>query len=228
VTRPRLLDLYCGVGGAGVGYWLAGFDVVGVDHNPQPRNPLPFECADALEYVLDHGAEFDAIHASPPCQSHCAVTKGNRARGWLDEHAGYLGATRAALDGLDVPYVLENVPGAPMRRDLVLCGEMFGLNVIRHRWFELGGWTASAPEHLAHRGRVAGFRHGDWFLGNYFAIYGMGGGKGTVAQWQGAMGITWTRDRREIAEALPPAYTQHLGTQLAAHVTTSGRGLVCR
>src|SRR5690606_41019357 len=84
--------------------------------------------------------------------------------------------------------VIENVEGAMMRRDMVLCGEMFGLAVIRHRYFELGGWSAQAPDHKEHRGRVSGYRHGVWYDGPYFAVYGAGGGKGSVQQWQEAMG----------------------------------------
>ena len=114
---------------------------------------------------------------------------------------------------------MENVQGSSLRRDLTLCGEMFGLDVIRHRYFELGGWWTPPRSHMAHRGRVAGWRHGEYFDGPYFAVYGDGGGKGTVAQWQTAMGIDWTDDRRELAEAIPPAYTEHIGRQLLDHVT---------
>src|SRR5690606_28822796 len=99
---------------------------------------------------------------------------------------------RDLLDAVDLPYVIENVQGSPVRRDMTLCGEMFNLAVIRHRYFELGGWTGRAPAHRPHRGRVAGYRHGEWFAGPYFAVYGDGGGKGTVRQWQAAMGIHWT------------------------------------
>ncbi len=101
---------------------------------------------------------------------------------------------------------------------MTLCGEMFGLGVIRHRYFELGGWAGSAPAHVPHRGRVAGWRHGEFFAGPYFAVYGNGGGKGSVPQWQEAMGIDWTTDRRELAEAVPPAYTEHIGRQLVEHL----------
>ena len=96
---------------------------------------------------------------------------------------------------------------------MTLCGEMFGLGVIRHRNFELGGWHTTRPTHLEHRGRVAGMRHGVWYEGPYFAVYGQGGGKGTVPQWQQAMGIGWTDVRKEIAEAIPPAYGQWLATR---------------
>ncbi|MFD4461333.1 hypothetical protein [Nocardia sp. NPDC058480] len=115
--------------------------------------------------------------------------------------------------------MIENVQGSKLRRDLTLCGEMFGLGVIRHRYFELGGWSMPQPAHVAHRGRVAGYRHGERFDGPYVAVYGQGGGKGTVRQWQSAMGIDWTSDRVELAEAIPPAYTEFLGRQLIAELS---------
>lgn len=214
---PKLLDLYCCAGGAGAGYRRAGFDVTGVDISPQPRYPFTFHQADALEFLAAHGHEYDAVHASPPCQTHSALTKGNRARaGWADGHVDYIDRTRRLLEHIGRPYVIENVQGAPLRRDLTLCGEMFGLAVIRHRYFEFGGWFAPQPVHVKHRGRVAGMRHGEWFTGPYFAVYGDGGGKGSVAQWQEAMGIDWTSDRRELAEAIPPAYTEYVGGYLLA------------
>lgn len=154
-------------------------------------------------------ADFDAIHASPPCQGYTALAAvhGNEWPKLIPE-------TRELLDSTGLPYVIENVQGAPVRRDLVLCGEMFGLGVIRHRYFELGGWIATAPAHVKHRGRVRGWRHGEYFDGPYLAVHGDGGGKGSVAEWQQAMGIDWTDVRREIAEAIPPAYTQAIGEQL--------------
>jgi DNA (cytosine-5)-methyltransferase 1 len=95
---------------------------------------------------------------------------------------------------------------------------MFGLEVIRHRYFELSGWTMQPPAHKPHRGRVAGYRHGEWFTGPYFAVYGDGGGKGTVAEWQRAMGIDWTTNRKNIAEAIPPAYAEFVGRGLIQHL----------
>lgn len=221
MSRPLLLDAFCGAGGAGMGYFLAGFDVVGVDVVDQPNYPFEIVKGDALRYLLEHGRDFDAIHASPPCQTHSALTKGNRTRGWADTHVDLIPATRALCDLTGRPYVLENVQGSTLRRDVTLCGEMFGLEVIRHRYFELGGWTATAPDHRPHRGRVAGMRHGEWFTGPYFAVYGDGGGKGTVAEWQRAMGIGWTSVRRELSEAIPPAYSEFLGRQLLEHVAVS-------
>lgn len=209
----KLLDLFCCSGGAGVGYHRAGFEVVGVDIDPQPNYPFEFHQADALEFLAEHSHEFDAVHASPPCQASCTLIKGNQAA-TAGKHTNLIPSTRSALSMLGVPTVIENVQGSDLRRDLTLCGEMFGLGVIRHRYFELGGWSMPKPAHVKHRGRVAGWRHGEYFDGPYFAVYGEGGGKGSVEQWQSAMGIDWTRDRRELAEAIPPAYTHHIGAQL--------------
>jgi len=209
--KPRLLDLFSCAGGAGVGYARAGFDVVGVDIAQQPNYPYEHHVGDALQYLAKNGKEFDAIHASPPCQGYTAL-KAVHGNAW----PLLIEPVRDLLEQIGKPYVIENVQGAPIRRDMVLCGEMFGLRVLRHRYFELGNWTGTAPEHQPHRGRVAGWRHGQYYDGPYFAVYGNGGGKGTVAQWQDAMGIDWTSDRRELAEAIPPAFTQHIGTQLMA------------
>jgi len=212
-VRPRLLDLYSGCGGAGMGYARAGFEVVGVDIAPQPDYPFEFHQGDALDYLATHGCEFNAVHASPPCQASSALTKGtNRGRSYPQ----LIPATRLALMCNGRPSVIENVQGADVNRDAMLCGEMFGLGVIRHRLFEVAGFTIESPAHVPHRGRVAGMRHGQWFTGPYFAVYGDGGGKGTVAEWREAMGIDWTWDRKAIAEAIPPAFTQHIGAQLLA------------
>lgn len=222
MASPKLLDLYCGAGGASVGYHNAGFDVTGVDLFPMPHYPFEFVQGDAVDYLAEHWQEYDVIHASPPCQTHTALTKGNRAReGWTDQHVDLIPATRGWLQETGLPYVIENVPGAPIRHDLVLCGEMFGLSVIRHRYFELGGWSIDQPVHRKHRGRVAGMRHGKWFTGPYFAVYGDGGGKGSVVQWQQAMGIDWMPERRELAEAIPPVYAEYVGNHLLAHLGLS-------
>lgn len=215
MSRPKLLDGFCGAGGAGKGYADAGFEVVGVDNKPQPHYPCRFVQADFFSYLAEHWREYDAFHASPPCQASTALTKGtNKGRRYVD----VIPETRYALLGTGRPFVLENVQGAALRRDLTLCGEMFDLDVIRHRYFELHGFYALQPSHPAHRGRVAGWRHGKRYDGPYVAVYGDGGGKGSVAEWQRAMGIDWTDDRKAIAEAIPPAYTFHVGTQLLAHL----------
>lgn len=216
--KPKLLDLYCGAGLGAKGYADAGFEVLGVDINPQPNYPYTFVQSDALEFMLIYGPQlrgmgFTRIHASPPCQSSSALTKGtNKGR----VYPQLIPQTRELLDRIGVPYVIENVAGAPIRKDLMLCGEMFGLGVIRHRFFEFGGGLVppEQPTHVKHRGRVAGMRHGVWYEGPYFAVYGEGGGKGTVVQWQQAMGVTHTSIRKEIAEGIPPAYTRFIGEHM--------------
>jgi hypothetical protein len=211
----RLLDLFCCQGGASMGYHRAGFEVVGVDINPQPRYPFEFHQADAIEYVKAHGHKFDVIHASPPCQHDCTLTAGTNAGRF--EYPDLLLATREVLLATGRPYVIEQPPGKATKKMcvcLTLCGEMFGLSVIRHRNFEIAGATVEQLTHIKHRGRVAGMRHGQWFEGPYFAVYGQGGGKGSIAQWQQAMGIDWISDRRGLAEAIPPAYTEYIGKQL--------------
>ncbi|ASZ75516.1 DNA methylase [Mycobacterium phage Kimona] len=217
MSRPVLLDLFCGAGGAAMGYHRAGFDVVGVDINPQPNYPFEFHQTDALFFLRRHGRRFDAVHASPPCQSSSALTKGtNKGR----EYPDLIPDTREALAELEVPTIIENVQGAQMRRDLTLCGEYFGLGVIRHRYFELAGAHVPQPAHIKHRGRVAGYRHGKWYDGPYFAVYGDGGGKGTLEQWQKAMGIDWMTSKKELAEAIPPVYTEYIGKFVIGQLDT--------
>ena len=222
-SSMRILDLFSCAGGAAMGYHKAGFEVVGVDIEDRPRYPFEFVQADALE-VLDtliggdtvggySATDFDAVHGSPPCQGYTALAAvhGN-------EWPLLIEPVRDKFDTLGLPYIIENVQGAPIRRDVVLCGEMFGLQVIRHRYFELGYWTMLQLPHVPHRGRVGGWRHGEKFDGPYFAVYGEGGGKGSVQEWQAAMGIDWTDDRIELAEAIPPAYTEHIGRELMTHL----------
>jgi len=157
--KPRLLDLFCGAGGCGVGYSRAGFDVVGVDASPMPRYPFEFHQADALEFLAAHGHEFDVIHASPPCQFYSALRHMPNAK---KDHPDLVVPTRELLKASGKPYVIENVPGAPLIRPTMLCGTMFGLgtgnaDLRRHRIFETN-WIL----HLA-QGMVC--KHGrrrDW------------------------------------------------------------------
>lgn len=203
-TRPRLLDLFCGAGGCSVGYHRAGFDVVGVDIVPHPDYPYEFHQADAMTFPLDG---FDAIHASPPCQ---AFTTARVIHGRA--HVDLLTPTRARLltEAPGVPYIIENVPGAPMRADFVLCGSMFGLRsehgrLIRHRWFEVN-WP--------HLPMVSACNHS----GPTVSVFGHGGHVyHGVSDWREVMGIDWmTRD--DLAQAIPPAYTEFVGRQLLDHV----------
>ncbi|MCF3104517.1 DNA cytosine methyltransferase [Streptomyces roseoverticillatus] len=220
IRRPalRVLDLFCCASGAGTGYAHAGFVVDGVDIADRPNYPFTFHRGDALEHLARLIAtgeieRYTIVHASPPCQHGCALTVGtNRSQGWGREHVDLVAPTRELLDATGLPYVIEQPNGrAKIRKDLTLCGEMFSLGVIRHRNFELGRWTTTQPVHIAHRGRVRGYRHGRLYDGPYVAAYGSGGGKPSVAELQAAMGIEWTDVREELTEAIPPAYTQWIG-----------------
>jgi hypothetical protein len=229
VPRPRLLDLFSCSGGAGMGYHRAGFEVDGCDIADRPNYPFPYHRGDALAYLAHLIASgeirrYALVHASPPCQHGCALTVGtNASQGWGRTHVDLVAPTRDLLDATGLPYVMEQPNGrAEIRRDLTLCGEMFGLGVIRHRNFELGGWTAARPAHVPHRGRVRGYRHGRFYDGPYVAAYGNGGGKPTVTELQSAMGITWTDVREELTEAIPPAYAEFIGRAYLAATATLG------
>lgn len=210
----RLLDLYSGAGGAAMGYHRAGFDVTGVDIAPQRHYPFPHVVSDALEYLAAHGSEFDVVHASPPCRDFTHLTN---ARGVSGRTGGLLAATRDALKALGHPYVIENVPGAPMIGALVLCGSEFGLGaegargfmrLRRHRLFESNVFLMGAG------GCTCASREPGRLIGVYG--HGTGGGRG----WNGftaaartAMGIDWM-NRGELSQAIPPAMTQFIGEQL--------------
>jgi len=233
VTRPRLLDLCCGAGGAAMGYHRAGFDVVGIDHLPQPNYPFPMVLSDAIvwmeEYVCSGHEIFDAIHASPPCQVH---VKGMRAVNLeLDrdyEHRDLIAPTRELLQHMGWPYVIENVVGAPLISPIRLCGTSFDLPLRRHRLFESNVFLFGLP--CAH-GRFTEKRYwngdgsrynGDGSrsysserrLSTVVQVYGHAGGK---EEWPAAMGIDWMT-YPELAEAIPPAYTQFVGEQLMSAV----------
>ncbi|MFE1107526.1 DNA methylase [Streptomyces rochei] len=227
--RPLLLDLFSCAGGAGMGYARAGFTVHGCDIADRPNYPFTWHRGDALAYLAHLIAtgeirRYAFVHASPPCQHGCALTVGtNASQGWGRAHVDLVAPTRELLDATGLPYVIEQPNGrAKIRKDLTLCGEMFGLGVIRHRNFELGGWTARQPVHVPHRGRVRGYRHGRFYDGPYVAAYGNGGGKPTVAELQGALGIDWTDVREELTEAIPPAYSEHIGRAYLASRTRVG------
>lgn len=222
MSKPLLLDLYCGGGGAAMGYHQAGFSVIGVDINPQPFYPFQFIQEDALEYLRGHGswAATAAIHASPPCQHHTALAKGNNAN--AGDHPELIGPTRELLRATGLPYVIENAVTSPLIDPIILCGDMFGLNVIRHRKFE-SNVALVAPAHKPHRGRVTGWRHGVRYDGPYVAVYGNGGGKGSLAEWQAGMGIDWIHTKKCLKEAIPPAYTEFIGGQVLAAVNERNR-----
>ncbi|MEV4993129.1 class I SAM-dependent methyltransferase [Streptomyces niveus] len=226
IRRPRVwrvLDAFCCIGGAARGYKRLGFHVTGVDLRPMPDYAGDhFVQGDAIEYIRAHGHEFDFIHTSPPCQGEGAPAKGtnaarNKALG--RQYPRLIAPTRTALGTTGRPYVMENVAGSGVRKDLRLCGEMFGLGVLMHRYFELGGWTTTRPAHPAHRGYVRGWRHGIYRDGPYVAAYGKGGGKATTEEIRWAKGIDWSTDHFNLREALPPAYTQWIGGAFLASQT---------
>ncbi|MFD5938304.1 DNA methylase [Streptomyces griseus] len=213
-TPLTVLDLCCCAGGASAGYAAAGFDVTGVDIVDRPNYPYRFIKADAIAYVAAHGHQYDLIHASWPCQWGAAISKGTNAH-LRDTYENLLPAGREAMAATGRPYIIENPEARP---DIVLCGTQFGLPIFRHRRFEVHGWFPLALPHVKHRGRVRGWRHGQYHDGDYVAIYGKGGGKATVPEAQAALGITWTDIDHELTEAIPPAYTQFLGEQAAAQL----------
>ena len=216
-TRPKLLDLFCCAGGAAVGYHRAGFDVVGVDVNPQPRYPFEFIRADAL--TLDKGflRSFDAIHASPPCQSYSDLAKRNRnGHKW----PRLIEPVREMLVSTGLPYVIENVDGAPLIEPVVLCGTMFSeLRVLRHRLFE-ANFFILVPPHPKHP-LVHTFdkRKNHYGKTNEWTDYVQvtGGGNCTVAAAKDAMGIDWMT-KNELNESIPPAYAEYVGDALMKHI----------
>lgn len=212
----RLLDLFCGAGGAGVGYARAGFEVFGVDIKPQPNNPLPTFTGDALRYLVDYGRDFDVIHASPPCQKHTQMSNRWRGHGGVaDSHADWISPTRKLLRYIGKPYIIENVTGA--RKELIdpirITGGPFGLNVERPRLFEsnlvLQGTTKPRAQNPI---GVYGQRPNGRFLwrrADGTCQYAAS----SVEEARAAMGIDWM-DWRELCEAIPPAYTEFIGKQV--------------
>ena len=222
MSRPRLLDLFCGAGGAGMGYHRAGFDVVGVDIEPQPDYPFEFIQADAIEYGTAHGHEFDARHASPPCQAFSpfsALPNAGKKRPPVD----LIEPTRAMLAMIGGPYVMENVVQAPVAdgSDLfgthgaMLCGTMFGLKIYRHRKFET---TFHLPQPGHPRHIYLAMRAG--YLPTperpFMSVHGRGGynSKAWVKAAAGALEIPWVTALDSVCEAIPPAYTEFIGRQL--------------
>lgn len=213
----RLLDLYCGAGGASVGYARAGFTaIVGVDNALQPRYPFQFVQGDAIGYCLEHGHEFDLIHASPPCQRYSCL-KSVLTPEQIAEHQDLIDPTRDAILRTGKPYIIENVYGArrKLKNPIMLCGSQFGLKVYRHRLFECVPYIMSPPH----------FSHGDDLKGNgrglsgkgFISVTGNGGDRSLGSNFFPyackAMGINWM-SRKELSQAIPPAFTEYLGEQI--------------
>lgn len=219
--RPRLLDLFCCAGGAAMGYHRAGFEVVGVDIRPQPRYPFEFHQADAMDFPTEG---FDAIHASPPCQHFSAMTV---VSGRREDHPDLLEPCRQKLKATGLPYVIENVVRAPLLNPVVMCGVAMGLTIVddgvryvayRHRLFECS-FPIMVPPCACHKaagvvlGMYGGGTRQDTRKGK-----DPGGGntrKANADQSRRLMDMPWaTRD--EINQAVPPAYTEHIGGYLMA------------
>ena len=207
MSRPELLDLFSGEGGCSVGYDRAGFKVTGVDIEPRPRYPFEFHQADALEVLRTWDlSRFAAIHASPPCHDHVRTYVAKDGTGRL------LADTRELLERAGLPWVIENVPGAPMRADYKLCGCMFGLpKLTRERWFETSwqGFEMRPPCHHPEPSVTAagtGIPSHSWY-------YGKVDGYEYHRLMREAMGIGWMT-RAGLVQAIPPAYTEHIGRQL--------------
>lgn len=219
--KPKILDLFCSAGGTAMGYHLAGFEVVGVDHLPQPRFPFEFVQSDALEYLETADlSQFSAIHASPPCQSY------SRARHFpganLDPAPKLIYPIRDRLEQIGLPWIIENVAGSDLPDAIQLCGSMFGLQVRRHRWFSCSH-LLFAPGQCQHTegfynpvgGKIRGY--GD-FASNTFYDCADGRSRRREGYYKRevgaqAMGISWM-SIDELCQAIPPAYTRWIGLQL--------------
>jgi DNA (cytosine-5)-methyltransferase 1 len=211
MSRPKLLDGCCCQGAAGWGYHLAGFDVTGVDVVAQPRYPLPFIQADIVEYVAEHGHEYDVIHLSPPCQDY-SMTERINGRG--EEFPRLIAPLRLMLRGMGHPaWVIENVPGSPLENPVELCGAMFGLRTYRHRLFE-SNLPLTAPAHPRHVARQVkmGRMPGE---GEFIQCVGNFSGVDIGRQ---AMEAPWM-NRDGLREAIPVPYTRHLGEQILDLIT---------
>lgn len=214
MSRPRLLDLYCGAGGSAMGYHRAGFDVVGVDIKPQPHFPFEFHQADAMTYPLEG---FDVIHASPPCQGYgwtkyMVSTQGKTYPLLIEE-------TRRRLTSSGIPWIIENVPGAPLENPTILCGSMFSLSLRRHRLFE-SSVELHAPSSCDHQIAYGVYAGKVTLIGSHGVPYQASSGRthwrpvnvGRAEAVQ-ALGIDWMT-LGEMAEAIPPAYTEFIGRQI--------------
>ncbi len=233
----KALDLFCCDGGAAMGLHYAGFDeIVGIDISPHPNYPFEFIQGDATDPPVNL-EDFDFIWASPPCQNFSIGTLGWRNAG--KKYIDLIEPTRKLLKCSGKPYVIENVPNAPIKKHLILCGQMFKLPIIRHRHFEISGFRAEQPRHPHHFDSVNkgslicvatgidgvggfGFRNKEERAearrkkkSKYIQVAGHGGDgfSSTLKTWQWAMGIDWIKNKKYLAEAVPPAYSEYIAKE---------------
>ena len=217
----RLLDLFCGAGGASMGYHRAGFEVVGIDIEPHPSYPFGFILGDALTALTAEqiAEDFDAVAASPPCQVFTRARHLRDAQGKGTASVDLVEPTRDLLRATGLPYVIENVPGAPLVDPIQLCGSSFGLGVRRHRMFESTVPVMALPcDHRA-QGRPVGL------YGSMRDDIPRGGRTAhSIEEAREAIGIDWMRWRsanqewNDLKESIPPAYTEHVGGFLVAAI----------
>ncbi|MFJ9387742.1 DNA cytosine methyltransferase [Nocardioides sp. NPDC101246] len=211
MSRPKLLDLFCCAGGCSMGYYDAGFDVVGVDLTPRLDYPFEFIESDAMDVLADHGflSSFDIVHTSPPCQHYSVAAN---AHGNADDHPDLVAATRDALRSWGGPYVIENVPTAPLIDAVLICGWAMGLRHIkRHRLFETN-MPLMSPGCLCPEGdTVSVFGHS-----GEDRRKSAGGMRKHVpiAEVRELMCVPWIKGRDEVSESIPPPYTEFLGAQI--------------
>jgi|SRR5580765_1688639 len=198
----KVLDLFCCCGGAAAGLHRASFDTVGVDITGNHQYPDRFIQEDVFNLPLDFMKEFDLIWASPPCQFY---SYGTRKHGRYKKYPDLVDRTRQLLKKTGRPFIIENVVGAPLRNDLRLCGEMFGLRIIRHRIFEIEGFTVLQPPHIKHRQPVNGKSY-------YAQIAGHGGESYSfkMEDWKKAIGINHITKKEHLTQAVPPKYSEYI------------------
>lgn len=205
----KILDLYCGAGGAAMGLHKVGFITVGIDTIEQPNYPFEFIKGDALDADLN---DYDAYWASPPCQAYSWAASLHRNRGKI--YPDLIIATRERLLKTDKPFVIENVIGAPLRKDLLLCGTMFNLNIIRHRIFETEKFYVPQCFHPNHKRAVEIQTKNKNYTkrAQYCSVAGHGGHGSSFKyeDWKIAMDIDWMT-KEELVQAVPPAYSEYIG-----------------
>jgi site-specific DNA-cytosine methylase len=204
MKKLTVLDLFCGIGGASRGLYDAGLLPCGIDnafHVDYPFFIIGKDIVKNPDFIIEYSKSFDLIWASPPCQCYSFGSKR-----WNKQYSDLIDSTRELLFKTGKPFVIENVSGAPIRKDLMLCGVMFGLKLIKHRYFEIHGFKVEQLKHKKHVGTVKNKI--------YVTTAGHGGdGSNKISDWQDALGIKWTRNKQGLANAIPPAYSKYIGDQ---------------